>query len=90
MKPHPPIELPVNRRSDVIGKLMSNVVVDRETGCWNWQGGTSGTWLRLWSDEGFSLLNPARILYHIIKDEPRQDTRQLGDTGVGLTGEAED
>jgi len=42
MKPHPPIELPVDRRSDIIGKLMSNVQIDRETGCWNWKGGTSG------------------------------------------------
>jgi len=50
----------------------------------------SGTWLRLWSDEGFSLLNPERILYHIIKDEPRQDTREPEISGVGLTGEAED
>lgn len=43
MKPHPPVELPLDRRSEVIGKLMGNVQVDAKTGCWNWMGGTSGS-----------------------------------------------
>lgn len=25
-----------------------------------------GTWLRFWSDEGFIVVDPAKILYHII------------------------
>jgi hypothetical protein len=25
-----------------------------------------GTWLRIWSDEGFIILNPDRVLYHIV------------------------
>ncbi|QPC44952.1 hypothetical protein HW532_20965 [Kaustia mangrovi] len=25
-----------------------------------------GTWLRFWSDEGFILVNPKRVLYYII------------------------
>lgn len=30
----------------------------------------SGTWLRLWSDEGFFLLNTKRINYHQIQNKP--------------------
>jgi hypothetical protein len=27
----------------------------------------SGQWLRIWSDEGLSILNPERILFHTVK-----------------------
>ena len=30
----------------------------------------SGTWLRVWSDEGFFLLNTKKILYHQIQNSP--------------------
>lgn len=33
----------------------------------------SGTWLRLWSDEGMTLLNPDRVLFHQVKAEMRGD-----------------
>jgi hypothetical protein len=36
----------------------------------------SAPWLRLWCDEGFVLLNPSRVLCHIVKDETRQDEAQ--------------
>ena len=36
------IQLPINRREDIIGKVMSRVEIDENTGCWNWQGPTSG------------------------------------------------
>ena len=28
---------------------------------------SSGTWLRVWSDEGYIILDPAKILYHQIQ-----------------------
>ena len=31
-----------NRREAVIGKVMARVVVNEATGCWEWQGPTSG------------------------------------------------
>jgi len=34
---------------------------------------SSGTMLRLWSDEGFFMISPARINYHQIQYAPRQD-----------------
>ena len=33
----------------------------------------SGTWLRVWSDEGFTILNPDKILYHTVKAEQQKD-----------------
>lgn len=30
------------RRSEIIGKIMSRVEIDKSTGCWVWQGPTSG------------------------------------------------
>jgi len=33
----------------------------------------SGTWLRVWADEGFFLLNTKRINYHQIQPNPRQN-----------------
>jgi len=33
----------------------------------------SGTWLRLWSDEGYIVVNPKKILYHMIQKNPRQN-----------------
>ncbi len=32
----------MNRRDEIIAKVLRNVKVDPETGCWIWQGGTSG------------------------------------------------
>jgi len=37
------IELPIERREQIIGKIMSNIKVNQETGCWEWQGANSGT-----------------------------------------------
>lgn len=34
---------------------------------WN----SSGTWLRIWADEGFIILNVKKILYHQIQNAPR-------------------
>ena len=34
---------------------------------------SSGTWLRIWSDEGYFLLNPKRINYHQIQTAYRSD-----------------
>ncbi len=34
--------LPINRREQIIGKIMARVVVDPITECWVWQGPTSG------------------------------------------------
>lgn len=34
---------------------------------------SSGTWLRLWCDEGFVLLNTGLVLCHVVKGESRQD-----------------
>jgi len=31
-----------DRRHEIIQRIMDNVVVDEETGCWVWQGRTSG------------------------------------------------
>ncbi len=31
------------RRKIIFEKIMSKVVIDHNTGCWEWQGGTSGT-----------------------------------------------
>ena len=31
---------------------------------------SSGTWLRIWSDEGFIIVNPKKILYHMIQNNP--------------------
>lgn len=31
-----------DRRSRIIGKIMERVEIDEQTGCWNWQGPTSG------------------------------------------------
>lgn len=36
----------------------------------------SGTWLRIWSDEGLSILDPAKILYHQVRPETREDEAQ--------------
>lgn len=33
----------------------------------------SSTWLRIWSDEGFTILNPDHILYHTVKAEQQKD-----------------
>lgn len=33
----------------------------------------SGTWLRIWSDEGFTILNPDKILYHTVKSDQKED-----------------
>lgn len=33
----------------------------------------SGTWLRIWSDEGLTILNPDKILYHTVKSEQKKD-----------------
>lgn len=33
----------------------------------------SGTWLRIWSDEGMTLLNPDKINFHQIKVDTRGD-----------------
>lgn len=44
---------------------------------------SSGTWLRLWCDEGFVLLNTDKVLCHIVKGETRQDEAQsFFDPGV--------
>ena len=32
-----------DRRKSIFDKIMSNVKIDNNTGCWEWQGGTSGT-----------------------------------------------
>lgn len=32
-----------DRRKTIFDKIMSNVQIDHNTGCWEWQGGTSGT-----------------------------------------------
>jgi hypothetical protein len=32
----------MDRRSRIIGKIMERVEIDEATGCWNWQGPTSG------------------------------------------------
>jgi len=34
---------------------------------------SSGTWLRIWSDEGFIILNTKLILYHQIQTAYRSD-----------------
>ena len=39
---HPKVNLPLTRREDIIGKLMSRVVIDETSGCWLWQGPDSG------------------------------------------------
>lgn len=31
-----------DRRAEIRAKVMGNVVIDPETGCWNWQGSDSG------------------------------------------------
>ncbi|ANJ20783.1 endonuclease [Roseobacter phage RD-1410W1-01] len=31
------------RRKEIFDKIMSNVKIDHNTGCWEWQGGTSGS-----------------------------------------------
>ena len=36
------IELPKSRRDAILSKVLERVVVNEETGCWEWQGGTSG------------------------------------------------
>lgn len=33
----------------------------------------SGTWLRIWSAEGLTILNPEKILYHTVKSEQQKD-----------------
>lgn len=30
------------RRKKIFDKIMSNVIINHDTGCWEWQGGTSG------------------------------------------------
>lgn len=36
------LDLPVDRRSSVIGKIMSRIIIDPKTECWEWQGPNSG------------------------------------------------
>lgn len=36
----------------------------------------SGTWLRLWSDEGMSLINPDAVDYHMVKADIRADDQE--------------
>lgn len=33
----------------------------------------SGTWLRVWSDEGLTILNPKEIFYHTVKADQQKD-----------------
>lgn len=37
------IGIQANRRSDLIGRLLSNCTIDPITNCWNWDGATSGS-----------------------------------------------
>ena len=30
------------RREDIVDRIIENLIVDEETSCWVWQGGTSG------------------------------------------------
>lgn len=40
---HTQIVLPITRREDIIGKLMSRVFICPDTECWIWTGSTSGS-----------------------------------------------
>jgi len=37
----------------------------------------SGSWLRVWSDEGMALINTAEVNYHMVKSELRKDDQDL-------------
>lgn len=38
----PEVDLPITRREDIIGKIMSRVVICPISNCWIWQGPDSG------------------------------------------------
>ncbi len=43
---------------------------------------SSGTWLRLWADEGYVLINTDLVLAHVVKPDSRSDEAQanIGET----------
>lgn len=36
------LELPIRRRDSIMSKILARVLIQEETGCWLWQGPTSG------------------------------------------------